>query len=64
MQLLTKSGTKLELTPIPTDIAESRRTHAMRLEVRADIKRDPVSSGALVARAARSFSSSGAAQGK
>jgi subtilisin family serine protease len=64
MQLLTKSGKKLELTPIPTDIVESQRTHAMRLEVRADIRRDPVSSGALVARAARSFFDLGRRTGK
>ena len=64
MQLMTKSGAKLELTPIPTEVAESTRTHAMRVEVRADIKRDPVSSGALVARAARSFFELGRRAGK
>jgi len=64
MHLLTKSGERLELTPIPTNIAESRRTHAMRVEVAADTARDPVSTGALVARAARGFFELGRREGK
>ena len=63
MYLLTKSGEKLELTPIPTNIAESTRTHAMRVEVAADITRDPVSTGALVARATRGFFELGRREG-
>ena len=64
MHLLTRSGEWLELTPIPTNIAESQRTHAMRVEVAADTTRDPVSTGALVARAARGFFELGRRDGK
>ncbi len=64
MHLLTKTGEKIELTPIPTHVAESRRTHAMRVEVGADTARDPVSAGALVARATRGFFELGRREGK
>ena len=63
MHLLTKSGEKIELTPIPTTVAESQRTRALRVEVAADTARDPVSTGALVARAARCFFELGRREG-
>lgn len=55
MQLLTKEGAKLELTPLTTTVTESTRTRAIRVEVETDARRDAVSSGALIARAARGF---------
>ncbi len=64
MHLLTRSGERVELTPISTHVAESRRTHALRVEVAADTTRDPVSTGALVARAARGFFEVGRREGK
>jgi subtilisin family serine protease len=64
MHLLTKDGAKLELTPLETTVTESKRTHAMRLEVATDIRRDAVSSGALIARAARGFFELGRDTGK
>jgi subtilisin family serine protease len=64
MHLLTKSGQKIELTPITTNVAESQRTHSLRVEVAADTSRDPVSTGALVARAARAFFELGRREGK
>ena len=63
MHLLTKSGEKIELTPIPTTVAESQRSRALRVEVAADTARDPVSTGALVARAARGFFELGRREG-
>lgn len=55
MRLVTKSGEKIELTPLPTTVRKARRTHNLRVEVKEDRGRDSVSSGALVARAARGF---------
>lgn len=63
MHLLTKSGERIELTPIPTNVTESHRTRALRVEVAADIARDSVSTGALVARAARGFFELGRREG-
>ena len=53
MRLLSKSSPPLELTPLRTDVVVSRRTRNVRVEVAADLRRDPVSTGALVARASR-----------
>jgi subtilisin family serine protease len=53
MRLLSKSSPPLELTPLRTDVVVSRRTRNVRVEVAADVRRDPVSTGALVARASR-----------
>jgi len=55
MHLLAKSGERVELTPLATKVATARGTRNLRVEVAADTARDPVSSGALVARAARGF---------
>lgn len=55
MRLVTKSGESIELTPLPTTVRKSQRTRNVRVEVAEDRTRDPVSSGALVARAARGF---------
>ena len=53
MFLLTKSGEKVALTPLATQVAVSKRTRNVRVEVDADLRRDPVSTGALVSRASR-----------
>jgi hypothetical protein len=63
MHVLIKSGEKIELTPIPTTVAESKRTHALRVEVASDVARDPMSTGALVAHAARGFFEMGRREG-
>lgn len=63
MHLLTKGGRKIELTPLATQVRESISTRAMRVEVAADIHRDAVSAGALVARAARGFFGLGRVEG-
>ena len=55
MHLVAKSGERIELTPLPTQVTTARRTGNLRVEVAADPARDPVSTGALVARAARGF---------
>jgi hypothetical protein len=55
MHLMTKTGVKMELTPLATTVTESRRSRAMRVEVDTDARRDAVSSGALIARAVRGF---------
>ena len=55
MHLLTRSGERIELTPLPTHVAEAGDTRALRIEVAADPARDPVSTGALVARATHGF---------
>ena len=55
MHLITKSGEGIELTPLPTQVTKARGTRNLRVEVSADPGRDPVSTGALVARAARGF---------
>ncbi len=55
MHLAAKSGEKIELTPLPTQVTTARRTRNQRIEVAADPVRDPVSTGALVAHAARGF---------
>jgi subtilisin family serine protease len=64
MQLMSKQGEMVTLTPLPTQVAESTRTRAMRVEVDADVHRDSVSAGALVARAARGFFELGRTGGK
>lgn len=63
MHLLTRSGERIELTPLPTHIAEAGDTRALRIEVAADLNRDPVSTGALVARASRGFFDLGRREG-
>jgi subtilisin family serine protease len=55
MHLVAKSGERIELTPLPTQVTTARRTRNQRVEVAADPGRDPVSTGALVAHAARGF---------
>jgi subtilisin family serine protease len=64
MFLLTKSGEKVALTPLATTVAVSRRTRNVRVEVDADLRRDPVSTGALVARASRRVFDLGRRAGK
>ena len=53
MRLLSKSAPPQELTPLRTEVVVSRRTRNVRVEVKSDLRRDPVSTGALVARASR-----------
>jgi len=53
MHLLTKTGVRIQLTPLLTSVSQATRARAARVEVETDTQRDPVSSGALVARAAR-----------
>jgi hypothetical protein len=53
MRLIAKDGPPLELTPLRTTVVVSKATRNVRVEVAADLKRDPVSTGALVARASR-----------
>jgi hypothetical protein len=55
MHLVAKSGKKIELTPLPTQVTTAQRTGNQRVEVAADPARDPVSTGALIAHAARGF---------
>lgn len=55
MHLLAKSGERIELTPLPTQVTTARHTRNLRVEVAADPSRDSVGAGALVARAARGF---------
>ena len=55
MHLVAKSGERIELTPLPTQVTTAQRTRNQRVEVAADPGRDPVSTGALVAHAARGF---------
>jgi len=51
MHLLAKSGERIELTPLPTQVTTARHTRNLRVEVAADPSRDSVGAGALVARA-------------
>ena len=53
MRLIAKDGPPLVLTPLRTTVVVSKATRNVRVEVAADLKRDPVSTGALVARASR-----------
>jgi subtilisin family serine protease len=55
VHLVAKTGERVELTPLPTHVAEAPRTHNLRVEVAEDRGRDPIATGALVARAARGF---------
>jgi subtilisin family serine protease len=55
MHLIAKSGERIELTPLPTRVTTARGTRHLRVEVAPDLSRDAVSTGALVARAARGF---------
>jgi subtilisin family serine protease len=64
MHLLTKTGERLELTPLSTQVAPSAMTRNLRIEVAADLHRDPVSTGALVARASRRVFALGRRTGK
>jgi subtilisin family serine protease len=64
MHLLSKTGQKVRLTPLPTNVEASRTTRALRVEVRANVSRDAVSAGALVARAARGFFELGREEGR
>jgi subtilisin family serine protease len=64
MRLLSKKGPSISLTPLKTNVTESTSTHAVRLEVATSLKRDAVSSGALVADAARGMFGLGRRAGK
>jgi subtilisin family serine protease len=64
MQLRTKKGITVTLTPLDTSVVESPHTRAMRVEVATDLRRDAVSSAALVADAARGLFGLGRRAGK